>query len=94
MALAFRGNFFQIIEFVKAEAIMNYWNGAEHMGFMWLWWIIGIVLIVVIVWAVAKPVTGRDSDSAPSAEEILKRRYAKGEIDKDEYLHRLEDLRR
>ncbi len=61
---------------------------------MSLWWIIGIVLIVALVWAVARPTTRNDHDGGPSAEEILKRRYAKGEIDKDEYESRLQDLRR
>lgn len=69
------------------------WDGVGHMGGMWLWWIIGIVLIVAIVWALANPTRARDSDTGPTAEEILKRRYASGEIDKDEYQQRLRDLR-
>ena len=73
---------------------MNYWNGAEHMGFMWLWWIFGIALIVAIVWAIAQATSRGDNNGSPSAEEILKRRYARGEIDENEYRRRLEDLRR
>lgn len=72
---------------------MYHWNGFEHVGAMWLWWIIGVALIVVIVWAVVKSLTGRDGDTGPTAEEILKRRYASGEIDKEEYQQRLRDLR-
>jgi len=73
---------------------MYHWNGMEHFGVMSLWWIIGIVLIVVLVWALARPTSRNDDNSGPSAEEILKRRYARGELDKDEYHRRLEDLRR
>ena len=73
---------------------MNYWNGAEHMGLMWLWWIFGIALIVAIVWAIARATSRSDDNVSPSAEEILKRRYARGEIDENEYRRRLEDLRR
>lgn len=73
---------------------MYHWNGIEHFGAMSLWWIIGIVLIVALVWAVARPTGRNDPDGGPSAEEILKRRYARGEIDKDQYESRLQDLRR
>ena len=70
------------------------WNGVDHMGGMWFWWIIGIAAVAAIVWAAAKP-SGRSGSSADlSAEEILKRRYAAGEIGKDEFDQRLQDLRR
>ena len=72
---------------------MNVWDGTEHMGFMWIWWIIGIVLIVTIIWTLANPLGGRDGNNEPTAEEILKRRYASGDIDKEEYQRRLRDLR-
>jgi putative membrane protein len=72
-------------------------------GMLWmlLWAIIGAALlaalVVGIVWAArnARPSggagvpTGRDD-----AEEILRRRYAQGEIDEAEYTRRLDDLRR
>jgi uncharacterized membrane protein len=47
------------------------------------------------MWAIARaagtPGSGRGEDSP---ETILKRRYARGEIDRDEYEHRLNDLRK
>jgi putative membrane protein len=67
-------------------------EGFEHLGFMWLWRIIGIVFIVAVTWALVNALRGRN-DHAPTVEEILKRRYARGEIDKDEYQERLQDLR-
>jgi putative membrane protein len=61
---------------------------------MVLWWVAGILVLVLLV----RLVTGsagafsRRGDETP--EQILKRRYAKGEIDSEEYQHRLADLRR
>ncbi len=70
------------------------WGGAEHMAGMWLWWIIGIGVLVAIIWLLARTSSSTGGGAAQSAEEILKRRYAKGEIDEDEYSRRLEDLRK
>lgn len=63
------------------------------MGFGWL---IGIVFIVLIIWLVARP---RYYDyhqrwSSNSAIDILKERYAKGEIDKAEFEEKKRDLSR
>jgi putative membrane protein len=64
------------------------------MGFMWLSWVLLVVFIawVVLRWAPARGnAAGVDQESP---EQILKRRYARGEIDKEEYDRRLNDLRR
>ncbi|WP_060528266.1 SHOCT domain-containing protein [endosymbiont of Ridgeia piscesae] len=60
-------------------------------GFMWLFW---ILLIVVIVWAV-KAAGGSSNDSPEtqkSALDILKERYARGEIDQEEFEQKRKDL--
>ena len=48
----------------------------------------------VVIWAIARaagsPVSGRDEESP---EAILKRRYARGELDEQEYERRLNTLR-
>lgn len=63
------------------------------MGGMWIWWILGIVIIAVLAWAVlGSPARKRGGDV--SAEELLKRRYARGEINKEDYEKRLQDLRK
>jgi putative membrane protein len=62
---------------------------------MVLWWIAGIVVLIVLVRLVVGAAPGGFSsrvDETP--EQILKRRYARGEIDREEYQRRLEDLRR
>ena len=53
-------------------------------GFMWLFW---IFLVIVIVWAV-KTATGNSSsppEKQKSVIDILKERYARGEIDQQEF---------
>jgi putative membrane protein len=58
------------------------------------WWVGGLVVLILLVRLVAGSLgsTAARSDDVP--EQILKRRYAKGEIEREEYQRRLEDLRR
>jgi putative membrane protein len=68
------------------------WNG-WHMGWMWFFWGFVILLLVLLFQrATGSPRT--PSETQPSAEEILKRRYARGEIGKEEYESKLEGLRK
>lgn len=64
------------------------WMGAG----MWLFWIVLIVVIVVLV----KAMSGSGSDSGPerhnSPLEILRARYARGEIDEEEFERRRKEL--
>lgn len=72
------------------------WPGdGAHMGWMWLWWIVGLGVLVLFVWAVAR-VAGSSAQprAGDSPDAILKRRYARGELDRDEYERRLSDLRK
>jgi putative membrane protein len=62
---------------------------------MGLWWIIGLVFLValvgIIIWAVnMKRKTGYPEEKTPL--EVLKERYARGEIDREEYLEKKKDL--
>ncbi len=67
-------------------------------GWMWLMPIFFIIFWGLVIWGIVALVRGlnapRDSDSAKadSALEILKRRYAKGEITKEEYEEKKHDL--
>ena len=77
-------------------------GGFDHMsGFGWgmkgFGWIVGLVVVGVLVWAIVQ-VTPRRGDAATasatrSAETILADRFARGEIDDDEYRRRLDALR-
>lgn len=67
----------------------------DHMGWMGLWWIVGVVLLLLLVWAVARAsgLPGPSRTEEPP-ETILKRRYARGDIDREEFERRLTDLRK
>lgn len=67
-------------------------------GGMWLMPIFGILFIGLIIWAIVALVGGStesrgpDSSKVNSALEVLKNRYAKGEISKEEYDEKRKDL--
>jgi putative membrane protein len=61
-------------------------------GLMWIFWIAVIVgLIFLIKWVVQQ---GREGEPRvkEDALEILNKRYAKGEVDKEEYEQKKKDL--
>jgi len=72
-----------------------YWGSGWGMGWMmgW-WWIVWILVIAGVVWVLAKSVGGRTGGHEETPELILKRRYARGDISRDEYEQRLADLRK
>ncbi len=67
-------------------------------GWMWLMPVFWIVFLGLIIWAVVAAVRGSsesrspDSSKADSALELLKKRYARGEINKEEYEEKKKDL--
>ena len=63
------------------------------MGWMAIWWILGAALFGAVVWALVKSARG-PAGPKESPAEILRRRYAKGEIDKQTYERMLEELRK
>lgn len=77
------------------------WYGDGHMmGMHWGWWIFWLVVVVFLVWVVART-TGSGSAGAGQAppptaprspEEILRERFAKGELSEDEFRTRLQAL--
>lgn len=65
------------------------------MGWMALWWLLGIALVVLVVWALVRGLPfGQGGGAGESPEQILKRRYAKGEIDRETYERMLGDLKK
>lgn len=62
------------------------------MGFVW---IIGIIILLIILWLAFKIFRSNSEQSSISQKtplDILKERYAKGEIDKEEFEQRKKDL--
>jgi len=70
-----------------------HWQEGWHMGGMWFLWLLAIVLIIVVVSLFAR-VHRNGQAEHESAESILKRRLANGEIDSQEYEQKLQQLRK
>ncbi|QIN84440.1 SHOCT domain-containing protein [Rubrobacter tropicus] len=81
--------------------MMGGWDGGMMGGwgaFGWLWMIVALLfwggLLTLIVWAVMRIFPGARTGGEPlergtqSAEEILRGRFARGEIDAEEYEER------
>ncbi len=72
--------------------MMNFGNLGWGMGF---WWIGGLIMMVLFVWLLyilfgRDPVENRYQKE--TARSILSKRYARGEITKDEYSGILKDI--
>ena len=66
-------------------------------GWMWFGWVLWLILIAVIIWAVVRftsSASGRSHSTPPqeSALDILKKRYARGEISREEFEQMKKDL--
>ena len=70
------------------------WGYGWGMGWMMVsWTIFWLVLIGGAVWLISTG-AGRKASHEDSPEAILKRRYARGDIDREGYEQRLGDLRK
>jgi len=77
--------------------MMHDWNmwGGGGMWFGPLWMILWLVVLVAIIVALVRWLGGTGGGverSARSARNILDERYARGEIDRDEYVKRKQDI--
>ncbi|GAB2448968.1 SHOCT domain-containing protein [Streptomyces incanus] len=81
---------------------MPYWNGHGMNGWGWFAMSLGTVLVwalliiagVLVVRALGRaPGPPRPPVDRPAAEQVLAERFARGEIDEDEYRRRLAVLR-
>ena len=64
---------------------------AMFMGVHWLWWSFAVFTCVALVWALWRSLsdthgTRRAAAVQLSAEDALRERFAKGEVDEDEYI--------
>ena len=72
------------------------WHEFNHgFGMMGGWgWILGVILLVMLIWLIVR-VSSYDryiKSANKSALDILKERYAKGEIDKTEFDAKKKDI--
>lgn len=51
----------------------------------WLWMILAVILILAVVWVLVAAVSGRDRSATDDAAQILRARFARGEISQAEY---------
>ena len=68
--------------------------GGMNFGMGW-WWIIGLIFVAVIIWAIVRSTNQNNNQNVVknnSALDILNERYARGEIDKEEYEMKKRDL--
>lgn len=68
-----------------------------YIGMHWAWWLFWIGLVVVLAWAFWRLYAERKEARAGArrmvqAEEILRQRFARGEIDEDELLEGMRAL--
>jgi len=71
--------------------MMYGWDGGWHMGWMGLGWLLLAILVAVVAWGTTRLAQGTHR-AGSSPREVLKMRYAKGEIDRDTYERMLRDL--
>ena len=69
---------------------MMWGDGGLHWGWMVLVW---VVVVGVVVWAVVR-ITATTARRGGTAQDILDERYARGEIDDEEYERRRRSLMR
>lgn len=70
------------------------WHDGWGMGWFMLHGIGSLILVAVLVVAVVYLVRGGSVGRHSSALDVLEERYARGEIDRDEYLQKKADLRK
>ncbi|MQY78093.1 MAG: SHOCT domain-containing protein [Bacteroidetes bacterium] len=71
-------------------------HGFNGMGFGMGWgWIIGLIILVAVIWVIVKA-SNQNSHTNQSGNktflDLLKERYARGEIDKEEFEEKKRNL--
>lgn len=73
---------------------MHDWSFGLGMGSMSLMWLFWLLLVGLAAWALAAVLGRRPPTATDMPEQILKRRYATGDITREEFERALDDLRR
>lgn len=62
---------------------------------MMIGWIVGLAILAFLIWIIPRTASGAGPGSREeSAEEILKKRYARGEIDEEQFQRMKDELQR
>ena len=62
------------------------------MGFMWIIWVVVIIAIILLAKGYLSPGEKESEPMGESALDVLKKRYARGEISKEEFEEKKRDL--
>ncbi len=66
--------------------MMDGWGSGSGMIFMGLFWLLILALLITLIWfLIQKGAGSSQSSNDDSPLEILKKRYARGEISEEEY---------
>lgn len=81
-----------------AQMARSWHGGGLFMGMHWLWWAFWTVLLLVVLlafWRIGadRAATRRAVREEEQAEAVLRRRFADGEIDEEEYARKLKVIR-
>jgi len=68
------------------QHMMDGWGNGFGMGLMIFFWLLILVFIVTLIWFLIRKGSESPTESTgESSLEILKKRYARGEIDEEQY---------
>ncbi len=73
-------------------------NGGLFMGMHWLWWLVWVGTVGVLGWAFVRLYADRAQvrrrvGEEEAAELVLRKRFAQGDIDEDQYIKKVKVLR-
>ena len=74
--------------------MMHYGNGWFMGGWIWIFLIALVVVVVLVATSLLRSQGPGGRTPQRSPEDILKERYARGEIDHEEFRRRMDELRR
>lgn len=84
---------------MTAVVLSQIWDGThDHMGRGWWWvmgigWLVFLALVAVVTVILVRHFTQISPARGSSAENVLAERFARGEIDEDEFRRRRDALR-
>ena len=71
---------------------MNWYDSGFYLGWPTIWAVLGIVGLTFIAWLTLRAAAPRQSRS-DSAEDVIRRQYADGDIDRKTFKRMLAELR-